>query len=63
MYGSTRLILKSHREWLETVSALPENELPCNVSTVAYAILVARRAVDAYDALLESLEQILGTPA
>lgn len=53
------MILSSHREWLAVVAELPESELPCNQSTVAYAVGVARRAVEAYDDLLEHLDELL----
>lgn len=35
------MILSTHADWLERVADLPEADLPCNVSTVAYAIEVA----------------------
>jgi hypothetical protein len=46
------VIPQGHREWLGIVSDLSESDLPCNVSTVAYAVGVARNAVEAYDSLL-----------
>ena len=55
------MILSSHREWLDVVSGLPESELPCNVSTVAFAIEVARSAVAAHDGLLVAVEQLATT--
>lgn len=54
------MILRSHREWLAVVADLPEDKLPCNVSTVAYAIEVARAAVEAHDALLATLDAVAG---
>lgn len=55
------MILKSHREWLAIVAALPESDLPCNVSTVSYAIEVAKAAVAAYDALGEAMDQVVAS--
>lgn len=35
------MVPRSHDEWLRTIEAVPESDLPCNVSTVALAIQVA----------------------
>lgn len=46
-------------EWLDTARDIPEADLPCNVSTVAYAI----KAADAYrDAYRQLLDSIVATP-
>lgn len=42
-------------EWLDTAKDIPEPDLPCNVSTVAYAIETASRYRDAYRDLLAML--------
>ncbi len=34
-------INRTMSEWLSNIESLPESQLPCNVSTVAYAIRVA----------------------
>lgn len=52
------MILRTHREWLDNVKDIPESDLPCNVSTVAYAITVAKAAVEAHDALLTVIEEL-----
>lgn len=55
------MILKTHRDWLTTVADLPESDLPCNSSTVAYAVEVAKAAVAAHDALSEAMDQLVGS--
>jgi hypothetical protein len=43
-------------EWLDGVAAIPDADLPCNVSTVAYAIRVAlayRREAEVWRAQFE----------
>lgn len=52
-------VYKAQEEWLDTVAALPEAALPCNVSTVAYAIQVAqayRTEAETWKALFAELE-------
>lgn len=48
-------ILRTDREWLNVVARLRDCDLPCNVSTVAFAVDVARRAVAQLDDLVDSL--------
>jgi len=38
--------------WLDTVSEMPESSLPCNVSTVAYAVKAASLYREAYRRML-----------
>jgi hypothetical protein len=52
------MILRGDREWLDTVKSLPEGDLPCNVSTIAYAVQVAVRAIEAHDALAVVVDQL-----
>jgi hypothetical protein len=52
------VILQGHREWLDGVKDLPESELPCNISTVSFAVIVASAAVEAYDSLAVCIDRL-----
>lgn len=57
------MILRGDREWLDTVKDLPESDLPCNVSTVAYAIAAARRDIIIAVAVHLADATLVGNPA
>lgn len=52
------MIAREYTDWLDKVAGIPEADLPCNVSTVAYAIKVALVLREENQALVEQLRSV-----
>lgn len=55
------MISRSDLEWLDAVAEMPEQDLPCNSSTVAFAVRLAVKLRGENRELLDLMDQIVAT--